>query len=52
MVVKVQCFFGNMYSPLIYFATNFGHMKQVKVEAQRMEELQAESFYETGELGN
>jgi radical SAM superfamily enzyme YgiQ (UPF0313 family) len=35
---------GNMYSPLIYFATNYGHMKQVKVEARRMEELKSELF--------
>ena len=37
-------FSGNMYSPLIYFATNYGHMKQVKVEARRMTELKSELF--------
>jgi len=35
---------GNMYSPLIYAATNFGHMKQVKVEARRVAELKSELF--------
>jgi len=35
---------GNMYNPIIYFATNFGHMKQVKVEAKRMERLKSELF--------
>lgn len=37
-------FSGNRYSPLIYFATNYGHMKQVKVEAKRMAELETELF--------
>jgi len=37
-------FSGNRYSPLIYFATNYGHMKQVKVEAKRMAELESELF--------
>ena len=37
-------FSGNSYSPLIYFATNYGHMKQVKVEAKRMAELETELF--------
>lgn len=32
-------FSGNLYSPLIYFATNYGHMKQVRVEAKRMVKL-------------
>lgn len=32
-------FTGNLYSPLIYFATNYGHMKQVKVEAKRIASL-------------
>ena len=35
---------GNLYSPLIYFATNYGHMKQVKVEAKRIEKLKSELF--------
>ena len=37
-------FFGNMYSPLIYFATNIGHMKQVKVEAARVAALESDLF--------
>jgi radical SAM superfamily enzyme YgiQ (UPF0313 family) len=37
-------FSGNLYSPLIYFATNYGHMKQVKVEARRMERIKTELF--------
>ncbi|MDW7690740.1 radical SAM protein [Flammeovirgaceae bacterium SG7u.111] len=35
---------GNMYNPLIYFATNFGHMKQAKVEAERMERIKDDLF--------
>jgi len=35
---------GNMYSPLIYFATNYGHMKQVKVEGKRIAKLKTELF--------
>jgi radical SAM superfamily enzyme YgiQ (UPF0313 family) len=35
---------GNLYNPVIYFATNYGHMKQVKVEAKRMERLKSELF--------
>ncbi|MCB2221620.1 MAG: B12-binding domain-containing radical SAM protein [Bacteroidetes bacterium] len=35
---------GNMYSPLIYAATNYGHMKQVKVEARRVEQLKEKLF--------
>jgi len=35
---------GNLYSPTIYFATNFGHMKQVKVESKRMVRLKSELF--------
>nr|NQU89832.1 B12-binding domain-containing radical SAM protein [Bacteroidota bacterium] len=35
---------GNLYSPIIYFATNFGHMKQVKVEAKRIVKLKSELF--------
>lgn len=37
-------FMGNLYSPLIYFATNYGHMKQVKVEERRVKILKAEFF--------
>ena len=37
-------FSGNMYSPVIYFATNYGHMKQVKVEVKRMAKLKSELF--------
>ena len=35
---------GNLYSPVIYFATNYGHMKQVKVEAKRIAKLKPELF--------
>jgi radical SAM superfamily enzyme YgiQ (UPF0313 family) len=35
---------GNMYSPTIYFATNFGHMKQVKIEAKRIERIKSKIF--------
>jgi radical SAM superfamily enzyme YgiQ (UPF0313 family) len=35
---------GNLYSPLIYFATNFGHIKQVKVEGKRIERLKSKLF--------
>ena len=35
---------GNMYNPIIYFATNYGHMKQVKVEAKRLQRLKTELF--------
>jgi radical SAM superfamily enzyme YgiQ (UPF0313 family) len=35
---------GNLYSPLLYFPTNYGHMKQVKVEAKRMVKLKSELF--------
>ena len=37
-------FSGNLYSPLIYFATNYGHMKQVKVEAERIDRIKSEIF--------
>jgi anti-sigma28 factor (negative regulator of flagellin synthesis) len=33
-----------MYSPTIYFATNFGHMKQVKIEAKRIERIKSKIF--------
>ena len=35
---------GNLYNPILYFATNYGHMKQVKVETQRMERIKSELF--------
>jgi radical SAM superfamily enzyme YgiQ (UPF0313 family) len=35
---------GNLYSPFIYLFTNLGHMKQVKVEAQRIRALKPELF--------
>ncbi|MCC5929062.1 MAG: B12-binding domain-containing radical SAM protein [Cyclobacteriaceae bacterium] len=37
---------GNLYSPLIYFAMNLGHMKQVKLEARRIDRLKPELFLE------
>jgi radical SAM superfamily enzyme YgiQ (UPF0313 family) len=37
-------FRGNLYSPVIYFATNYGHMKQVRVEAKRMVTLKSTLF--------
>lgn len=37
---------GNMYNPLIYFTMNYGHMKQVRVEERRMEEIKHELFEE------
>ena len=36
--------FGNLYNPVIYFATNYGHMKQAKVEAKRIAKLKSELF--------
>ncbi len=35
---------GNLYNPVIYFATNYGHMKQAKVEAKRIAKLKSELF--------
>ena len=35
---------GNLYSPFIYLFTNLGHMKQVKVEAERIVVLKHELF--------
>lgn len=37
-------FWANRFSPLIYFATNYGHIKQVKVEIARLEKLKREVF--------
>lgn len=38
--------FGNLYNPILYFPMNYGHMKQVKVEAKRMEKLKDKLFEE------
>lgn len=35
---------GNLYSPLLYFATNLGHIKQVKVEGKRIAGLKSKLF--------
>jgi radical SAM superfamily enzyme YgiQ (UPF0313 family) len=35
---------GNLYSPFIYFATNYGHMKQVRVEARRINRIKSVLF--------
>jgi radical SAM superfamily enzyme YgiQ (UPF0313 family) len=35
---------GNLYSPFMYLVMNLGHMKQVKVEAQRIMVLKQELF--------
>jgi radical SAM superfamily enzyme YgiQ (UPF0313 family) len=35
---------GNLYNPLVYFATNYGHMKQVKIESKRNVTLKDELF--------
>ena len=35
---------GNLYNPVIYFATNYGHIKQVKVEAKRIDRLKSKLF--------
>ena len=35
---------GNMYNPLIYIATNYGHIKQVKVEGKRIAGLKSKLF--------
>lgn len=35
---------GNLYNPVIYFAMNYGNMKQVKVEAKRIVKLKSELF--------
>lgn len=35
---------GNLYNPLTYLLMNYGHVKQVKVEAQRIERLKSELF--------
>jgi len=35
---------GNTFSPFIFLAMNYGHMKHVKVEAERMTKLKSELF--------
>ncbi|MCX6329085.1 MAG: radical SAM protein [Bacteroidia bacterium] len=35
---------GNLYNPIIYFTLNYGHIKQVKVEAKRIAKLKSELF--------
>jgi radical SAM superfamily enzyme YgiQ (UPF0313 family) len=35
---------GNLYNLVLYFATNYGHMKQVRVEARRMTKLKSKLF--------
>jgi radical SAM superfamily enzyme YgiQ (UPF0313 family) len=42
---------GNLYNPVIYFATNYGHMKQAKVEAKRIAKLKSELFEMNNEHG-
>ncbi len=42
-------FFGNLYSPILYFAINYGNMKQVKVEAKRILYLKTELFEKNSE---
>lgn len=37
---------GNTYNSMIYLAMNYGHMKQVKVEAKRMEKIKHQLFEE------
>jgi ABC-type transport system involved in Fe-S cluster assembly fused permease/ATPase subunit len=34
----------NWYSPLIFFAINYGNMKQAKVEVKRIAKLKSELF--------
>ena len=41
---------GNLFNPLIYFAINYGHMKQVKVEAERIAKIKSELFENNHEL--
>ncbi len=35
---------GNLYNPILYFVTNYGHMKQVRVEEKRMERIKSNLF--------
>jgi radical SAM superfamily enzyme YgiQ (UPF0313 family) len=39
IISVVKRFFGNLYSPWIYLAMNYGHMKQVGREAARMRKI-------------
>jgi radical SAM superfamily enzyme YgiQ (UPF0313 family) len=41
---------GNLFNPLIYFAINYGHMKQVKVESERIAKIKSELFEYNHEL--
>ena len=40
----IQRFSGNLYNPLLYLATNYGHMKQVRVEAKKVNSLKHQIF--------
>lgn len=35
---------GNLYNPFTYFFMNYGHMKQVRVEARRIDRLKSKLF--------
>lgn len=35
---------GNLFNPITYFLMNYGHMKQVKVEARRINRLKSKLF--------
>ena len=35
---------GNLYNPVVYLATNYGHIKQTRIEAERNEKLRSELF--------
>ena len=35
---------GNLYNPVLYLVTNYGHMKQVRIEAKRIAKLKTELF--------
>lgn len=37
-------FSGNLYNPVLYLVTNYGHMKQVKIEAKRMDRIKSKLF--------
>jgi len=41
---------GNTFSPLIYLAMNYGHMKHVKIEAKRISLLKSVLFDNTNEF--
>jgi radical SAM superfamily enzyme YgiQ (UPF0313 family) len=44
----IQRLTGNLYSPIIYLATNYGHMKQVRIEQKRVGWLKTEFFDKIG----